>query len=47
MILGVLSDTHLPSRARCLPVGLLRALEQADLILHAGDLEGEIVEVPA
>jgi putative phosphoesterase len=38
MLLGVLSDTHVPSRARCVPVSVLRAFEKVDLILHAGDL---------
>jgi putative phosphoesterase len=35
--LVVISDTHLPRGARRLPDECLRALEQADLILHAGD----------
>ena len=34
----VLSDTHMPSRARTLPEPVVAALEEADLILHAGDL---------
>jgi putative phosphoesterase len=34
----VLSDTHLPTRARALPKPLLADLEGADLVLHAGDL---------
>ncbi|HBU83166.1 metallophosphoesterase [Paenibacillus sp. UMB7766-LJ446] len=33
----VISDTHLPRRARTLPEPLLEALANADLILHAGD----------
>lgn len=33
----VISDTHLPRRARKLPDPLLEALSDADLILHAGD----------
>lgn len=37
MLIGVLSDTHLPRRGRELPLSLLRSLEKADLILHAGD----------
>ncbi len=37
--LVVLSDTHLrPGRRRRLPDGAYRALEQADVILHAGDI---------
>lgn len=34
----VLSDTHMPVRARALPTSLVEALRRADLILHAGDL---------
>lgn len=41
MRLLVLSDTHVPGRARRLPRLVYRALEQADAILHAGDLDGE------
>ncbi|MEQ8175683.1 MAG: metallophosphoesterase family protein [Syntrophomonadaceae bacterium] len=37
MLIGVLSDTHLPRRGRELPAVLLKALEKADLIIHAGD----------
>lgn len=38
MILGVLSDTHMPRRARELPPQVLDAFRGVDLILHAGDL---------
>lgn len=38
MVLGLLSDTHMPLRARCLPDELWRAFEGVDAILHAGDL---------
>jgi len=34
----VLSDTHMPYSARHLPAAVVRALERASLILHAGDL---------
>lgn len=33
----ILSDTHIPARAKKLPRILLDACEKADLILHAGD----------
>ncbi|WP_033544002.1 metallophosphoesterase family protein [Planococcus sp. CAU13] len=33
----ILSDTHIPVRAKRLPRILLEACEEADLILHAGD----------
>jgi len=34
----VISDTHMPGRARRLPPGLVADLEKADLIVHAGDV---------
>ncbi|OIN99954.1 YfcE family phosphodiesterase [Candidatus Desantisbacteria bacterium CG_4_10_14_0_8_um_filter_48_22] len=37
MIIAVLSDTHIPTRAKELPKKLVERLEQVDLILHAGD----------
>ena len=33
----VISDTHLPKKAKTLPTPLVDALTSADLILHAGD----------
>jgi uncharacterized protein len=33
----VLADTHLPRRARDLPAEVWRAVEAADVVLHAGD----------
>jgi putative phosphoesterase len=38
MIFLVLADTHIPRRAKALPDGLTPHLEEADVILHAGDL---------
>ena len=38
LLAAVIADTHIPRRARALPGNLLRHLERADLILHAGDL---------
>ncbi len=43
--IGVVSDTHVPLRARCLPPDVLGRLEGVDLILHAGDLVDESVLV--
>lgn len=37
MRLLLTSDTHLPKRAKVLPDELLVALEQADVVVHAGD----------
>ena len=38
MLLAVISDTHLPRGRRRLPDDCVARLEQADLILHAGDV---------
>jgi putative phosphoesterase len=37
MLIAVISDTHMPRGARRLPDACVERLEQADLILHAGD----------
>jgi uncharacterized protein len=37
MKIVVLSDTHMPKRAKSLPERLVMELKEADLILHAGD----------
>ncbi|MCD6155949.1 MAG: YfcE family phosphodiesterase, partial [Candidatus Atribacteria bacterium] len=34
----VISDTHIPERAKDLPPQLISALEEASLIVHAGDI---------
>jgi putative phosphoesterase len=33
----LLADTHLPKRARALPPAVWAAVEEADLVIHAGD----------
>ena len=38
MRVGVLSDTHMPVRAKSLPDVVLEALTEVDLVLHAGDI---------
>lgn len=44
MKIGVLSDTHIPRRAKSLPYQVMKGLEGVDLILHAGDLiEEEVI----
>lgn len=45
--IGVVSDTHIPVRARFLPPALLNRLTGVDLIIHAGDLveEGVLAEL--
>ena len=35
--LVLVSDTHLPARARVLPPQLLAAIDDADVVIHAGD----------
>jgi len=37
-IIGVISDTHIPSRAPSLPAPVIEAFREVDLIIHAGDL---------
>lgn len=37
----LISDTHIPGRARVLPAAVLRAADEADLIVHAGDWVSE------
>ena len=39
----VIGDTHVPDFAAALPAALLRALEGADVILHAGDVTSPAV----
>ncbi len=38
MLVGVISDTHIPRRAKAIPPAVARALAGTALILHAGDL---------
>ncbi len=38
MKVAIISDTHVPDRARRLPEWLFDELEGCELILHAGDL---------
>lgn len=38
MLIGLISDTHIPDRARILPQNVIDAFNDVDLILHAGDL---------
>jgi putative phosphoesterase len=33
----IVSDTHIPRRAKLLPAALMKGLKKADVILHAGD----------
>ena len=38
--LVIVSDTHVPQRARAIPTPLWRAMEEADVVVHAGDWNG-------
>ncbi len=35
---GLISDTHVPSRAKCIPKTVFKIFENVDFIIHAGDL---------
>jgi len=37
-IIGLISDTHIPSRAKAMPSRVLEIFRNASLIIHAGDL---------
>ncbi|KON33694.1 MAG: hypothetical protein AC479_03655 [miscellaneous Crenarchaeota group-6 archaeon AD8-1] len=37
-IIGLISDTHIPSRAKRIPKKVLKTFEKADYIIHAGDI---------
>ena len=39
LVVGLLSDTHIPHRLRVLPEAVLDAMAGVDLILHAGDVD--------
>jgi putative phosphoesterase len=46
MKIYVISDTHIPERARTIPGKLLDDLKNADLILHAGDIaDSKVLEI--
>lgn len=38
MLIGLISDTHIPDRAKEVPQKVIDAFSDVDLILHAGDL---------
>jgi putative phosphoesterase len=37
-IIGLISDTHVPNRAKAIPKSVFKAFENVDFIIHAGDL---------
>jgi uncharacterized protein len=38
MLIGVISDTHIPERAKKIPEIVIEVFKDVDMILHAGDL---------
>ena len=45
MLIGLISDTHIPDRAKEIPQKVIDAFKDVDLILHAGDLTSmEVIE---
>ncbi len=38
-ILGIISDTHIPSQSKAIPPELKELFKNVDFIIHAGDLE--------
>jgi len=38
MKIGVISDTHIPDKAKQIPKAILDAFKNVDMIIHAGDL---------
>ncbi|MCD7781233.1 MAG: metallophosphoesterase [Methanosphaera sp.] len=39
MLIGVISDTHIPYRSRSIPSKVFDVFKDVDMILHAGDIE--------
>jgi putative phosphoesterase len=37
-VVGLISDTHVPKRARCIPERVFEIFQNIDFIIHAGDL---------
>ncbi|MCI6994209.1 MAG: metallophosphoesterase [Methanobrevibacter sp.] len=45
MLIGLISDTHIPDRAKEIPQKVIDTFKDVDLILHAGDLTSmEVIE---
>ena len=45
MLIGLISDTHIPDRARELPKNVISSFENVDLILHAGNMRKEFFKI--
>lgn len=46
LVVGILSDTHIPYRMKRLPQAVLDGLSDVDLVLHAGDVDKPQVLTP-
>ena len=42
-LVGVIADTHVPQRLKCLPHGIAKVFDGVALILHAGDINSQRV----
>lgn len=40
MIIGVISDTHIPATAKRIPETIIDAFRKVDMVIHAGDMIG-------
>ena len=43
MLIGLISDTHIPDRVKVLPPKVFETFEDVDMILHAGDVTSQEV----
>lgn len=43
MLIGVISDTHIPTRTKNIPNKVFEVFKDVELILHAGDIESKSV----
>jgi len=43
MLIGVISDTHIPNRAKSIPKEIFHGFSKVDMIIHAGDICEEYV----
>lgn len=39
----VISDTHIPKKAKCLPANVTDEIKSADMVIHAGDINMDYV----
>ena len=46
MRIGVISDTHIPERAKSIPQKILEEFKKVDMVIHAGDfVDAEVLEM--